>query len=314
MHHVLYHANCHDGFGAAYAAWKYFQAFQADVDAGEFPETFYYPMKYSTPLPPFSEGDDVYLLDYSRKADDLVMMHEQCLNIEIIDHHKTAKPEFEKAREITGKPRMGSHRIQGTFDMEKSGAVLAWERFHPNTKVPKILEHIQDRDLWRYHIAYTKEIHAALCGVPYDFDIWDKIVTGAEGKDDGKAYGYNGMIRRGENILEYHSVLIPQLVAEAQLFNIGGYEVPCSNVSILFSEVPHALLSEYPQAKFAAARYFLGSGEVQYSLRGRGDFDVSEVAKVYGGGGHHNAAGFTILEGSELVKPVFQQEVSEVVS
>jgi nanoRNase/pAp phosphatase (c-di-AMP/oligoRNAs hydrolase) len=30
-----------------------------------------------------------------------------------------------------------------------------------------------------------------------------------------------------------------------------------------------------------------------YSLRSIGDFDVSELAKRYGGGGHKNSAGFT---------------------
>ncbi|NIV11578.1 MAG: bifunctional oligoribonuclease/PAP phosphatase NrnA, partial [Aliifodinibius sp.] len=34
--------------------------------------------------------------------------------------------------------------------------------------------------------------------------------------------------------------------------------------------------------------------EVVYSLRSRGDFDVSALAERFGGGGHKNAAGFRV--------------------
>ena len=34
----------------------------------------------------------------------------------------------------------------------------------------------------------------------------------------------------------------------------------------------------------------------QYSLRSRSDFDVSEIAKKFGGGGHAKAAGFATKE------------------
>ena len=34
------------------------------------------------------------------------------------------------------------------------------------------------------------------------------------------------------------------------------------------------------------------SGKYKYSLRSKGDFDVSIIAKAFGGGGHKNAAGF----------------------
>jgi phosphoesterase RecJ-like protein len=36
-----------------------------------------------------------------------------------------------------------------------------------------------------------------------------------------------------------------------------------------------------------------GAGEFKGSLRSRGVADVGTVAQVLGGGGHHNAAGFT---------------------
>ena len=38
--------------------------------------------------------------------------------------------------------------------------------------------------------------------------------------------------------------------------------------------------------------WWRGHGVFNYSLRSKGDFDVSELAKRHGGGGHKNAAGF----------------------
>jgi nanoRNase/pAp phosphatase (c-di-AMP/oligoRNAs hydrolase) len=34
--------------------------------------------------------------------------------------------------------------------------------------------------------------------------------------------------------------------------------------------------------------------KAQCSLRSNGDYDVSAIAKVFGGGGHKNAAGFEV--------------------
>ena len=50
---VLYHANCLDGFGAAWAAWK------ALGDA-----TNYRPVHHGDPLPQIPEGQRVFILDF----------------------------------------------------------------------------------------------------------------------------------------------------------------------------------------------------------------------------------------------------------
>ena len=46
--------------------------------------------------------------------------------------------------------------------------------------------------------------------------------------------------------------------------------------------------------EFGACYFEVEQNRFQYSLRSRGDFDVSEIAKKFGGGGHKNAAGFTV--------------------
>ena len=59
----------------------------------------------------------------------------------------------------------------------------------------------------------------------------------------------------------------------------------------LRSEVAAACLKRHPEAKFAAV-YYMEDGQKMWSVRSRGDFDVNEIAKQFGGGGHAAAAGF----------------------
>ena len=53
-----------------------------------------------------------------------------------------------------------------------------------------------------------------------------------------------------------------------------------------------------------------GDGITQFSLRGDGSVDVSAIAKSFGGGGHHNAAGFqlSLEEGRNLVDSILRRK------
>lgn len=63
----------------------------------------------------------------------------------------------------------------------------------------------------------------------------------------------------------------------------------------VYGEAPPSCLPETFDFDYFAATYFVNDkGERIYSLRSTGDFDVAEIAKKYGGGGHKNAAGFKV--------------------
>src|SRR5690606_38974757 len=74
-----------------------------------------------------------------------------------------------------------------------------------------------------------------------------------------------------------------------------AYTVPAVNSCILHSEIGHELCRLYPRHGFACVyRELHRKGIRVYNLRSVGDTDVSAVAKLFGGGGHKNAAGFTV--------------------
>lgn len=61
--------------------------------------------------------------------------------------------------------------------------------------------------------------------------------------------------------------------------------------AFLASDLGHELANK--SGTFGLVWSMAGDGQIHCSLRSNGDYDVSAIAKVFGGGGHRNAAGFS---------------------
>ena len=255
---VLYHAGCDDGFGAAYAIWlKYGN------------EAEFIPVHHGQPFPEVSLGETVYVVDFSYSRDTLQHVSDRC-NLVLIDHHKTAMDDL-------------ADLPFAHFDMNKSGAVLAWEYIHPNEPIPLLLTYVQDYDLWTKELPHTEENKAWRGSFPRTFSGWQEMALAVSRDHSWKA--------TGEAILRYEKLHIKRSVAQAFEVTIDPYVVLAVNETQHFSEVAGELAkdSRYP---FGACFHVRGDGLKVWSLRSRGDFDVSAVAKLRGGGGHPSAAGF----------------------
>lgn len=263
----IYHGNCADGFGAA---WVVNRAL-GKVDCGiEFVAGMY------GEAPPDVTGRDVIMVDFSYKRDVLLQMAVKANTILILDHHKTA------AADLVDLPT----NICAVFDMNHSGAMLTWMHFFKDMEPPQLLRHIEDRDLWKFQLPKTREIQAALFSYPYDFNVWDGLVEITEHEPMQLA-------REGEAIERKHFKDIAELLKVVQRrMNIGGYNVPVANLPYTFSsDAGHIMGKGEP---FAACYYDTPKGRC-FSLRSEPNgVDVSDVAKRFAGGGHKNAAGFTV--------------------
>lgn len=272
MHNTIciYHGNCADGFGAA---WAFRRSLHGNIDHVEF-----YPGVHQAP-PPDVADKNVIMLDFSYKRDVLLQMAREARNILILDHHKSAEAD------LVNLPA----NVFAIFDMDKSGAMLAWEHFNPDEPPPKLIEHIQDRDLWRFALNGTREISAALFSHPYDFDLWDGLMHGV----------MRPLVIEGRAIERKHFKDIREFIRVATFrADIAGYLVPCLNAPYFWSsDAGHILAQGEP---FAACYWRVPDGYV-FSLRSAYDgVDVSLVATEYGGGGHRNAAGFKVGLDHEL--------------
>ena len=268
----IYHGNCADGFGAAWAL-RY-----STGDGGK--DIDFHPGIYGED-PPDVTDKDVVMLDFSYKKDVVLKMTETAKSILIIDHHKTAKADLIFNHQDLAE---GDYcPINVIFDMEKSGAMLSWEHFNKGKPVPALITHIQDRDLWKFELDFTREIQAAIFSYEYDFEVWDRLMS----------TDVNELIKEGEAIERKHFKDIQELIKlAAYRTTIAGYDVPVLNAPYFYSsDVGHILGVNEP---FAACYYDHVEGRT-YSLRSSEDgIDVSEIALLFGGGGHKHAAGFSI--------------------
>lgn len=227
------------------------------------------------------------MVDFSYKRPVLERMAAQAQMILILDHHKTAAEDLDGFRRPIWGAQAISEGIWAEFDMNRSGAGLAWDFFFPGEPRPKLIDYIEDRDLWRFALGGTREIQANLFSFPYDFEIWDGLMEKAE-----SAGGRADMMVSGAAIDRKMLKDIAELLGVAtRRMKIGGVEVPVVNLPYtMASEAAGTLAKDAP---FAAA-YFDRADARVFSLRSRGadGADVSAIAKAYGGGGHRNAAGF----------------------
>ena len=256
---VLYHANCTDGMGAAYAAWKLLGS-----------KAEYIPCRHGEE-PPDVTGRNVACLDYAFPNAVTKQMIEDANSLIIIDHHKSAMVDL--------------HDVSNAiFDMKHSGAILAWNFFHPGKEPPKFLNYIEDRDLWKWELPYSREFSASFDMVPFDFDEFDKFC------DDSV---FDDAIKRGSYILAYSKTVVKKICDKAVKREFEDKSVMIVNSSHWMSEIGNRLSQE---CDFAVVWFFdHDSRQTIVSLRSFHDsIDVSEVAKKFGGGGHKKAAGFQL--------------------
>lgn len=304
---VIYHANCADGFTAA---WAVRQALDAEFYPGVHGEA-----------PPEVAGRDVILVDFSYPPAVLHEVRKKARSVLVLDHHKSAEadlpacasgkldaltvfrmdaPEWTARKtwdyvqscvyqdQCEGAPYANVYAL---FDMDRSGAGIAWDFFHPGVPRPELIDHVEDRDLWRFALPGTREIQAAVFSYPYEFDVWDLLMETP--METLRAQGVAIERKHHKDVAELVKVAKRQMV-------IGHYDVPVASLPYtLASDAGHLMAKGKP---FAACYYDKDDGRV-FSLRSTDQgVDVSEVAKLYGGGGHARAAGFRVPRDHELAR------------
>jgi len=282
---VVYHANCADGFTAAWACWK------------RHPDWEYRPMAYGDGglglLLRDVVGRDVYFLDFCLSKEQMWPIGMVANKLVVLDHHKTAEAALNGFEE---EMKVFNEDVEVVFDMERSGAGIAWDYFWPGKERPMLVDVVEDRDLWKFKMWQTKNLMAYIFSYDYTFENWQKLHISL--RDDWYAKE-----QLGAAIVRKHDKDIRELLKGGRrTMVIGGVEVPVCNLPYtMSSEAGHILAEDAP---FAAC-YWDANDKRRFSLRSRADggADVSEIAKQYGGGGHKHAAGFEMPLGWEGDSP-----------
>lgn len=266
---IIYHANCADGFSAAWCFWR------AVGDNAE-----YFPGVYQKP-PPDVRNRDVYLVDFSYKRPVVEAMLREAKSVTLIDHHKSAIEDLE-----------GLPGLLQFCDLDRSGATLAWDFLYPNEPRPLLLGHVEDRDLWRFKLPGTREIQAAIFSFEYSFEKWDELMA-ATGPELMQLTAAGAAIER-----KHHKDIAELLKVCQRRIAIAGHDVPVASLPYtMSSDAGHVMAQGEP---FAACYWDSAEGR-HFSLRSAEDgMDVSAIAAQFGGGGHKHASGFRVPRDHEL--------------
>lgn len=297
---VIYHGGCRDGFCAAWVVNKFKNSYTEDN-----PNKVEYIPAYYGQEPPDCKDKDVIIVDFSYTSDKMLTILQQAKSLTWLDHHKTAES---TAKLIEDNPQFAG--IKFDFDLNRSGAGIAWDFFFQNEPRPWLVDYVEDRDLWRKKLQATEEINSYIACLEFSFDVWDwaSKMSIEEATDNGviaqlKTEQYVREVCKNVYFVNFDGNRKP---TEAELNAILNDEprhydyenIPVVNIpQVDCSEVMDALLKLYPDSPFSLYWFRRPDGMYQYgmrSLRETHDFDVSSVAKLFGGGGHKNAAGFQL--------------------
>lgn len=323
---VIFHSqssgsHCDDGFGAA---------FFIHLLIGKDTDLEFFPGVYGK-QPPDVTDRDVIMVDFSYKRPVLEAMIAQARSMLILDHHKTAMEDLAgligrnglEARHyaqlaewggVSGyDPRFGALGV--TFDMQRSGAGLAWDFFADRMPRIPFVNYLEDRDLWTKQLPDGDQFTIALRSYPQDFDTWGVLLD----------RGVQALIAEGRPLWRYYAQRIAELKKSAYPATIDmgegrvGHEViyrcHIANAPYFAASELAGELAAMPGAQFGACYFEVQPNEWQYSLRSRGDFDCTKIARLFGGGGHAGAAGFTTPEPVHMPyveAPAPQDEMAKV--
>lgn len=295
---VIYHDNCMDGFASA---WAFHCLKEKDYE-----QTEYYPYSYGQVFHPTDNQSDIYIVDFSFPRDIITYIAENSKTVTILDHHKTAQEQLEN---WTDKPA----NVTIVFDMSRSGAGITWDYFaeqsilreHAEGKTiiskeyntrPALIAYVEDRDLWKFSLPDSKQINALIAVADKTFEDYTKT-------DAYIGYQTAEASYTGSLLMKQHQQICESIVKDARPITIfteqGEFHGLASNCTGQFaSEVGNLL--QVQSGTFGATYFSDKSGVVRWSLRSSGSYDVSSIAKAFGGGGHRNAAGFAVHLNLEL--------------
>lgn len=268
----IYHAGCPDGFGAAFSAWRAWGDEGRYVARGH--EDLFRPEDFEDALLVFA--------DIAPPAGSWRALGERVAKLVVLDHHVSARDRFEEDPSLARDLAAQGHTVH--FDLAHSGAVLAWRHFHPEAPLPELLAYVQDQDLWSWSLPDTREVNAAIASYPRSFEAWERLT-----KRPSAELG-----REGAAIVRTHKLDIERALHAAHPLSVDRYRVEAVNAREQRAWIGHELASRARFGTPCGVVYRLTGGHVDASIYSVGDFDVAKLAAHFGGGGHHNAAGFSV--------------------
>lgn len=290
---IIFHGYCYDGLTAAWVAWKKFRK-----------TATYLPGFYGAPPPTFTEPTHIYILDFSFKPEVFDQWVSEGHKITILDHHQSAidmlQPYFEKNN--------NNRNLEAVFDNERSGAGITYQYFNPGKALPRMVELVQDRDLWRFNFGNMSRHLYSYMQFRIEFsDPIEKLFEVLDMIDESLEQPIKSpVLEKGEVLSESYYKFCRNFADNRVMVRIpdwhDGMPFPILTTNKMFgSDTCSYIVKEF---KTNVAGYFFleKPGQWNWGMRSVGEYNVAELCSRYGGGGHIHAAGFILMGESPLPK------------
>lgn len=262
------------------------------------PEAILVPFNYNVPFPydEVSADDWVYFVDVSiSPPDDMIRVWELLREkLVIIDHHQSF------IQSEAGKWLRDKMDDNFYWDDVHAGCELTWMYFanhFPGSPIPMptVIKLLGQYDAWRNTIDKMTDQDVS----------WDTVLQFQYGLrqrewsfewfipmlDVEHHHDINKIVETGETILEYQRAQNKITMSSSFVANIKGFKCLCVNSGLKNSQV---FESKWDATKYDFMVPFCMTKERKWSwsfYSTRPDRDASQLAKMFGGGGHHGAAG-----------------------
>lgn len=303
---ILYHSirpgvDCPDGIAAAWVASRYYgpSALLGCIYQEAPPD-----LNYLQP------GDRIVIVDFSFKAEVINAWCDRGIEVVLFDHHKTALADLGDISKLT------NALFRCSFDLKECGATLTWKKLFPDRPVPSFLYYLRDRDLWNWELEQSEEINEAIANARF---ILRKLSDQANANyrdllfawfDALADLDHDDLIHNlgpvGLELLKPKREAIAAAASRVKFEFLplpGGRTAPIdfaipvvrceATEDRLISDICSKLYRDIPTVPFVACITSDGKWSLRSDKNGS-NWDVSAIAKHYGGGGHHNAAGFSV--------------------
>jgi oligoribonuclease NrnB/cAMP/cGMP phosphodiesterase (DHH superfamily) len=275
---VFYHGDDFDGYCSG-AIVKYF-----------IPDAVMYPISYDDPFPwdDIQIEDTVYMTDFSLQPFDLMLKLKEKCNLIWIDHHQSSINEMIKYTPFKGIQRSS-----------RAASYLTWGWF-TDRAIPLPVKLIAEYDIWDHSDPRTLPFQYGLKSLentnPKDsMKLWNILFKEFKWWELFRKSPVDIIVEKGTSILSYVKESNKQMCKSCIEIDFHGLKCialnhPAPNSSMIFESV-------WDNTKYDAMMPFYWSNNKLWCFSLYTDkegIDVSKVAKKLGGGGHKQAAGFSL--------------------
>lgn len=301
MIYVLHHADSDGRFGG-FAAWKrltYKITSKEDIEASTRFIEVQYGQDFPVPIEKLTKEDTVYIIDFSYSREILDEVYAIVGKLIVLDHHDSAE------KQLAGTP-------YGFFDKTKSGALIAWEYFHPSAPVPQVCLLVNDYDLWKKEFGDDSTILEAWLQherIGQDWFKWNKLTYNS-------GYLFEAM-QKGRILHEHNTSIVNSFVKNEEnyvirdLFSIDDHNTTnhryaiYNGNSILRNEIAEALYTKHNLD--LTIQWRVRANKIVFSVRAPNPEKIAAhdfCADVLNGGGNPKAAGagLTLAEGFDVIQ------------